>query len=542
MIKANFNAYNSYVTDSLYQWDKDQTLRVSGVNIAVAPEIHFTNIEMDRAIVRQGELKDGIISVKIPNSLLQSIQDIKVYIGVWEGSTFTTIETVVIPVIMRDKPEDYVLEVNDEEYYSFSRLENEIANMVTLAGFNAQVAKTEAEIKTKEEALKAQIANIIAHNNDTDGNTELLDIRTGADGTVYPSAGDAVRGQVSDLKSDLDDLGNDYINTHQTFVNNTGCDWTLSDVQNPNMCSTPIFTSKGKTVIKFDNDIVGIGLLLYVISETSGSMESWVLFGQEITETEYTIAVDDNVRVLIMAKGGMATYYDRIAKATTIYTLTDDGLMNHLRNKIIGSKKIWCFGDSLTAGVITGTTTIDGSYPYWLKKFLKNENAIVENFGKPGYTTQQIRDFIKTKTFYGNCDIAILMMGANGYMSGEDAEDTTTPYGAYHDLINYIINSSKGTTKIIIVNTPHLSRGSDFPQRWLDEMHYKVSKIANTFGIDCIDLFTYLPFDVSNKTYYSSDNVHFTSVGYYYIAFIIYNYLVNNMTNSQIGGSPTFDY
>lgn len=208
MIKANFNAYNSYVTDSLYQWDKDQTLRVSGVNIAVAPEIHFTNIEMDRAIVRQGELKDGIISVKIPNSLLQSIQDIKVYIGVWEGSTFTTIETVVIPVIMRDKPEDYVLEVNDEEYYSFSRLENEIANMVTLAGFNAQVAKTEAEIKTKEEALKAQIANIIAHNNDTEGNTELLDIRTGADGTVYPSAGDAVRGQVSDLKGDLSDETN----------------------------------------------------------------------------------------------------------------------------------------------------------------------------------------------------------------------------------------------------------------------------------------------------------------------------------------------
>lgn len=206
MIKANFNAYNSYVTDSLYQWDKDQTLRVSGVNIAVAPEIHFTNIEMDRAIVRQGELKDGIISVKIPNSLLQSIQDIKVYIGVWEGSTFTTIETVVIPVIMRDKPEDYVLEVNDEEYYSFSRLENEIANMVTLAGFNAQVVKTEAEIKTKEEALKAQIANIIAHNNDTEGNTELLDIRTGADGTVYSSAGDAVRGQVSDLKRDLSDV------------------------------------------------------------------------------------------------------------------------------------------------------------------------------------------------------------------------------------------------------------------------------------------------------------------------------------------------
>lgn len=128
MIKVNFNAYGSYVTDSLTQWDKNQVLTLGGLNLVAAPEIHFSNVNMRAAIVRQAEMKDHIVTVKIPNSLLQTPLTIKAEIGVYEGETFKTVEIVEIPVRGAKRPEDYSIE-DDEDIYSFNKLENELANI-----------------------------------------------------------------------------------------------------------------------------------------------------------------------------------------------------------------------------------------------------------------------------------------------------------------------------------------------------------------------------------------------------------------------------
>ena len=51
-----------------------------------------------------------------------------------------------------------------------------------------------------------QISNLVAENNNTSGNSELTDIRVGADGTKYPSAGEAVRTQIKNISSSQEEI------------------------------------------------------------------------------------------------------------------------------------------------------------------------------------------------------------------------------------------------------------------------------------------------------------------------------------------------
>ena len=120
---------NRYTVDSLYQWDKNQELKIYGLSMT-DPEIHFTNEAMGGSIVVDCTVDEsGVISVNIPNSLLQHKYSIVVYVAGFEGDTFKTYHKVTIPVKARKRPGDYTLTLSDNEVYSFQAMERRIADI-----------------------------------------------------------------------------------------------------------------------------------------------------------------------------------------------------------------------------------------------------------------------------------------------------------------------------------------------------------------------------------------------------------------------------
>lgn len=161
---------NIYKVDSLYQWDKNQDLEIQGLSLPTIPEIHFTNDAMDRAIVRQATMDDkGIITVEIPNSLLQKPYKITAYVCIYEDETFKSLYKLEIPVKARKKPGDYTLE-NDEEVYSFNALENLVNNTLAVL-----TEKCDDTIERADEYYNKTITDTTAIKNEAIG--EITEVK-----------------------------------------------------------------------------------------------------------------------------------------------------------------------------------------------------------------------------------------------------------------------------------------------------------------------------------------------------------------------------
>ena len=100
--------------------------------------------------------------------------------------------------------------------------ENEVGVLIEAEAYVRQILDVKERLEdlaTAEElaALKSRVDNIVAAAGSTDGNAELQDIRVGADGVTYPTAGEAVREQFNQ-KANKDDAmsWSDWFDLHRT--------------------------------------------------------------------------------------------------------------------------------------------------------------------------------------------------------------------------------------------------------------------------------------------------------------------------------------
>ncbi len=140
-----------YSVESLYQWDSNQTLVIYGLSLPKTPEIHFTNSSMEHAVVRQATMDDaGVVSVGVPNSLLQKALTLIVHVCIYEGETFKTLYTIEVPIKARKQPADYTFVDDANEIYSYNALEYKLND--TLADYDLAIAKYDEAVEELEES------------------------------------------------------------------------------------------------------------------------------------------------------------------------------------------------------------------------------------------------------------------------------------------------------------------------------------------------------------------------------------------------------
>lgn len=186
MITAVFTDNDDYAhAYGLWQWDYGQQLRIEGLHLPTAVEIHFALQETGgEAIPRVGTTKDGVTTVTIPDSMLEGNRatwtadkayNIYAWVYLSDKSSGETIKRITMQVKSRPKPEAFEAPGDGEIFREAIEAVNDAAKRAEEAGDKAVSAADEAKAAATQTAEHLQVVQGLAEQVETNADTVAQD-------------------------------------------------------------------------------------------------------------------------------------------------------------------------------------------------------------------------------------------------------------------------------------------------------------------------------------------------------------------------------
>lgn len=154
IVIANFINTRSIVTEEIWQWNYGQILRIQGLNLPRAVEVHFSMGSSSKT--RIGTTTDDVTDVVIPDSLIEQAGRLKAYVYLHVGDDDGETEyEITVPVKARAEPEEYDAE---EEYTALREAITLLQNDLETTAADRAAAEQAADnaINAKDDAISAR--------------------------------------------------------------------------------------------------------------------------------------------------------------------------------------------------------------------------------------------------------------------------------------------------------------------------------------------------------------------------------------------------